>query len=180
MVFVALLRGINVGGKNRVEMNRLKELFIQLGFNNVQTYINSGNIIFDDKRQITKLNQYISVVIEKEFGFCVPIVLRSSSQIKLLYESVPSEWSNDMRQKTDVMFLWEEIDSPDILEKIVYKPDIENVLYLPGALVWNIGRENISKGSGIKLIKTDLYKHMTARNINTVRKLNELCSQRTS
>lgn len=180
MVFVALLRGINVGGKNRVEMNRLKELFIQLGFNNVQTYINSGNIIFDDKRQITKLNQYISVVIEKEFGFCVPIVLRSSSQIKLLYESVPSEWSNDMRQKTDVMFLWEEIDSPDILEKIVYKPDIENVLYLPGALVWNIGRENISKGSGIKLIKTDLYKHMTIRNINTVRKLNELCSQRTS
>ncbi len=180
MVFVALLRGINVGGKNRVEMNRLKELFIQLGFNNVQTYINSGNIIFDDKRQITKLNQYISVAIEKEFGFCVPIVLRSSSQIKLLYESVPSEWSNDMRQKTDVMFLWEEIDSPDILEKIVYKPDIENVLYLPGALVWNIGRENISKGSGIKLIKTDLYKHMTARNINTVRKLNELCSQRTS
>jgi uncharacterized protein (DUF1697 family) len=48
------------------------------------------------------------------------------------------------------------------------------VLYLPGALVWNIGRQNVTKGSGIKLIKTNLYKHMTVRNINTVRKLQKL------
>jgi uncharacterized protein (DUF1697 family) len=45
---------------------------------------------------------------------------------------------------------------------------------LPGALIWNIGRENVTRGGGVKLIKTDLYKQMTVRNINTVRKLNEL------
>jgi uncharacterized protein (DUF1697 family) len=72
------------------------------------------------------------------------------------------------------MFLWDEIDNKDILDKVVIKPDIENVLYIDGALVWNIGRENVTRGGGVKLIKTDLYRHMTVRNINTVRKLNEM------
>jgi uncharacterized protein (DUF1697 family) len=72
------------------------------------------------------------------------------------------------------MFLWDNVDSPVILTQISHRPDIENVMYFPGALVWNIGRENVTKGGGIKLIKTNLYKHMTVRNINTVRKLQKL------
>ncbi|NLL75142.1 MAG: DUF1697 domain-containing protein, partial [Erysipelothrix sp.] len=47
MKYVALLRGINVGGKNKVDMKELKALFIDLGYTEVQTYINSGNVIFD-------------------------------------------------------------------------------------------------------------------------------------
>jgi uncharacterized protein (DUF1697 family) len=84
------------------------------------------------------------------------------------------EMANDSEQRTDVMFLWNNIDDKDILKKIIIKPAIENVRYIDGALVWNIGRQNVTQGGGIKLIKTDLYKHLTIRNINTVRKLKEI------
>ena len=92
----------------------------------------------------------------------------------MLCDKIPSDWTNDTDQKTDVMFLWEEIDNSKILNNIIINPKLENVVYLPGALVWNIGRRDVLKGSGIKLIKSEVYKKMTVRNINTVRKLQGL------
>ena len=178
MRYVALLRGINVGGKSRVEMSRLKKVFEALGCEHVTTYINSGNVLFSDMRNAQVLCEVVEQAIEKEFGFFVPVVLRSATDIAALCAFIPVTWTNDTVQRTDVMFLWDEVDSPDILSKVAHKPDIENVLYVPGALVWNIGRENVTKGSGIKLIKTELYKHMTVRNINTVRKLQILIEQK--
>jgi uncharacterized protein (DUF1697 family) len=172
--YVALLRGINVGGKARVEMPRLKNVFEKNGMTDVLTYINSGNIIFSDKRSHIELKPIIEAAIADEFGFDVYVVLRERANIALLDSKIPSSWTNDTKLKTDVMFLWDEIDDKSILKKIVINPKIENVLYLPGALIWNIGRENVTRGGGVKLIKTDLYKQMTVRNINTVRKLNEL------
>lgn len=178
MVYVALLRGINVGGNSKVEMPRLKSLFDSLGFEDVSTYINSGNVIFRDKRLVKELEPLIEAGIEKIFGLKVRVVIRDSKNIKKLCSEIPEDWANDKQQKTDVLFLWDEINDDDILNKIKINPDIENVLYIDGALVWNIGRENVTRGGGIKLIKTEFYKHMTARNINTVRKLNELMNDK--
>lgn len=177
MMYVALLRGINVGGKSRVEMSRLKTVFEDQGCTNVRTYINSGNVVFKTSKDLINVCNKLETAIEHEFGFRVPVIVRSAENIAKLCEAIPPEWVNDTTQKTDVMFLWDDIDSPDILRQIDLKSDIENVVYLPGALVWNIGRENVTKGSGIKLIKTDLYKHMTVRNINTVRKLHALMQE---
>lgn len=174
MVYVALLRGINVGGNSRVEMPRLKVLFESLGCKDVSTYINSGNVTFSDDRTADKLILRIESGIEKTFGLKVRVVIRDCSNIKRLCEEIPAGWTNDTEQKTDVLFLWDEIDSSDILNKVKINPEIENVLYIDGALVWNIGRKNVTRGGGIKLIKSEFYRHMTARNINTVRKLNEL------
>lgn len=174
MVYVALLRGINVGGNSKVDMPRLKALFEDLGCKNVSTYINSGNVIFEDNRSPNELDTLIEGGIEKEFELKVRVVLRDFQNIRKLCQEIPADWTNDTKQKTDVLFLWDEIDDGDILNKIRINPEIENVLYIDGALVWNIGRENVTRGGGIKLIKSEFYKHMTARNINTVRKLNEL------
>jgi uncharacterized protein (DUF1697 family) len=169
--YVALLRGINVGGKARVEMPRLKAMFEALGCEGVATYINSGNVIFRDGRPAAKLVSLIEAAIRKEFGLTVPVVLRDLAAIEKLCREIPAGWTNDSEQKTDVLFLWDEIDGPDIMKKITVKPEIENARYVAGALVWNIGRRDVTRGSGVKLIQTDLYRHMTARNINTVRKL---------
>lgn len=174
MIYVALLRGINVGGKSKVEMPRLKKCFEDLGFDNVETYINSGNVIFNCPKSASEIVSEIEQAINNEFGLAVSIVLRDQDNIALLCKKIPKDWTNDKIQRTDVMFLWPEIDNADILRTFNYKPDIENVLYVDGAVVWNIGRENVTKGSGVKLIKTDIYKQMTIRNINTVLKLNEL------
>jgi uncharacterized protein (DUF1697 family) len=174
MMYVALLRGINVGGNAKVEMPRLKRVFEALGSQTVSTYINSGNVIFSDERSSADLQPAIERAIYDEFKLHVPVVLRSKTQIDAICQEVPPQWTNDTEQKTDVMFLWPEVDDPSVMQKVVINPAIENVRYIDGALVWNIARANVTKGNGIKLIKTDLYKYMTIRNINTVRKLNIL------
>lgn len=174
MVYVALLRGINVGGRTKVEMKRLKACFETLGFEDVLTFINSGNVIFRDDRTSHTLVPLIEKAIANEFNLPIRIVLRDFSNIQLLCRKIPEGWTNNLMQKTDVMFLWDEINNKDIFKKVVVNPKIENARYIDGALVWNIGRENVTRGGGIKLIKTDVYKHMTIRNINTVRKLQEL------
>jgi len=178
MVYVALLRGINVGGKTKVEMPKLKALFEELGCENVSTYINSGNVIFQDERSANTLVSLIEEAITKTLGLNIRVVLRDSENISKLCREIPESWANDKEQKTDVLFLWDEIDSPNIIKKVVINPKIENARYIDGALVWNIGRENVTRGGGIKLIKTDFYKHMTARNINTVRKLYSLINEK--
>lgn len=174
MIYIALLRGINVGGKAKVEMHRLKSVFEQAGCQDVSTYINSGNVIFCDERDAETLADILEAAIAKEFGFSVPVVIRDQANIKMLVQKIPAGWTNDKRQKTDVMFLWENVDDEEVLAKIKINPQLENILYLPGALVWNIGRANVKPGGGIKLIQADLYKYVTVRNINTVRKLNDL------
>jgi uncharacterized protein (DUF1697 family) len=174
VVYVALLRGINVGGKSKVEMPRLKAAFEALGCKDVMTYINSGNVVFRDERTVKELVSLIEATIKKEFGVEIHVVLRNLPNIRKLCQEIPDSWANDPKQKTDVLFLWNEIDNADILNKVARDPKLENVRYVAGALIWNIGRENVTKGGGVKLIKTDFYQHMTARNINTVRKLYEM------
>ncbi len=179
MKYVALLRGINVGGNNKVDMKQLKACFEKAGMLSVSTYINSGNVLFEINLArpglATKdLKSRIEQAIEKEFGFAVPTLIVSQKIIDGLCAKIPKDWTNDTQQKTDVLFLWSEIDNRGIMKNIAINPDLERVLYVPGALVWNIERKNVTKGSGIKLIKSDLYPKMTARNINTVRKIHKL------
>lgn len=174
MVYVALLRGINIGGRSKVEMPRLKQVFEAAGCQNVVTYINSGNIIFSDERLAAALVPLLEKAILNEFGLAVRIVLRDYPNIHALCKAIPSDWTNDSQQKTDILFLWPELDNPHVIDSVLHDPAVENVLYIDGALVWNVGRENITRGSGAKLVKTDLYQHITVRNVNTVRKLQSL------
>ncbi|MBA3732990.1 DUF1697 domain-containing protein [Patescibacteria group bacterium] len=174
MIYVALLRGINVGGNAKVEMSKLKATFESIGCLKVMTYINSGNVVFEDKRSNAVLIKEIEAAITKSFDLKIRIVLRNIENIIKLSKEIPLNLTNDSEQKTDVLFLWKEIDHPSVIKKVVINPNLENVNYIEGALVWNIKRKDIAKGSGVKLLKTDLYQHITVRNINTVRKLKEL------
>jgi uncharacterized protein (DUF1697 family) len=175
MKYVALLRGINVGGNRKVPMASLKLSFEEMGFTNVKTFINSGNVIFDtDINHIEKLTKMIEKQILKDFGFEVAVILRSQVQIHKLVKAIPDTWVNNADMKCDVMFLWPEVDSPEVLKLLTYNPEIEDLTYVPGAVIWQIDRANATKSQVIKIIGTKLYKQITIRNCNTVRKLNEL------
>ncbi|HET7320039.1 MAG TPA: DUF1697 domain-containing protein [Candidatus Saccharimonadales bacterium] len=150
-------------------MVKLASVFERLGFTNMKTYINSGNVIFSSSTK--PIVQKIETAVEKEFGFAVPVIVRSVLEIEKLLAGFPDTWVNDETMKCDVMFLWPAIDSPDIMQKIPYKPDIEDVLYLPGAVIWRIDRDKVNRGAVLKIIGSDTYKQMTVRNPNTVRKL---------
>lgn len=108
--YVALLRGINVGGKKKVEMKQLRVVFEALGLENVQTYINSGNVIFETKKASNSLVKKIEAALAEKFGFEILVVLRDQKNIEQLVAKIPSKWSNDTEQKTDVLFVWPEFD----------------------------------------------------------------------
>lgn len=176
MIYVALLRGINVGGNAKVEMPRLKALFESLGCQNVRTYINSGNVIFSDRRPAVILVPLIEAAIAKEFNLPIRVVLRDFANISLLNKEIPAEWTNDTTQKTDVMFLWDELDSEDVLQRVVIKPGLDRLRYLPGALIWNVDRSNVTRSGLLRIVGSPEYKLMTIRNVNTLRKLYALMS----
>ena len=139
-VYVALLRGVNVGGRGTVDMRELRKQVESLGCADVSTYINSGNVIFRDRRSASTLTREL----EKALGRRVAV--RSLSQIQALCERIPSEWANDKEQKSDVGF---ELDAQH-------------------ELLWNALRKDLKPREG-----PDWDVEVTARNVNTVRKLRE-------
>ncbi len=170
--YVALLRGINVGGNKKVEMAKLRSCFETLGYKNVSTYINSGNVIFDTNTiDLPTLTQTIDAHLKKTFGFTIDVVIRNGTEIKQMCKKVPTEWTNNILEKTDVLFLWKDFDSKKSLTLIEKNPDVDTLLYVSGAIVWHIARSDYSKSGMRKFVGTPLYKHMTARNVNTLRAL---------
>lgn len=174
MIYVALLRGINVGGNNIVDMKRLKSIFESLGFSHVVTYINSGNIIFEelskDQKEITR---DIEGAIRDNFNLDIKVVIRNLDNIEAVCRELPSSWVKNDIMRTDVMFLWEQFDNPDVIELLDINP-VDNVRYISGAILWNVEDKDYDKSGIKKLIGTKLYKNMTIRNVNTVRMLYKL------
>lgn len=169
MRYIVLLRGINVGGNNKVNMTELKTALETAGFQNVTTYINSGNLLLDTS--VDNVAEAVEEVIELTFGFPVYVIALSKDSFLKIAKALPADWTNDTTMKTDVMFLWQDVDSPEIIKEVTIKPELDRVLYVPGALLWSVDRPNITRSGMLKLVGTDLYKRMTIRNCNTVRKL---------
>lgn len=171
MKFVALLRGINVGGNHKVEMNRLKTIFKSLGYLNVSTYINSGNILFESDKKTEIIKREVGNKLKKEFGFEIPTLIKSEDELSEVAKAIPKEWQNDASQKTDVAYLFHEIDDKKIIDELPIKKEFINIKYVSGALIWNVERKNYNKSHINKLISHKIYKSMTVRNVNTARYL---------
>jgi uncharacterized protein (DUF1697 family) len=177
-VFVALLRGVNVGGNNIISMKSLKTSFEKLGFSDVSTYINSGNILFKAKeRDARKLETKIEAMLSKEYRLGCKVVVRSFSEMANLVENLPKNWNGDSKWKYNVIFLRHSIDSERVLESLEPKREIEKVVYYPGTLLWSARISDMSRTTMQKLSSQKLFQDMTVRNTNTTRKLYELMNK---
>jgi len=175
MVYIALLRGINVGGNNKIDMKLLKQTFERVGLKDVVTYINTGNIIFSSNdHSKTELSHILEEAIHDDFGLRIKVVVRSIDDVRGIIHAIPDTWKNDKDMKSDVMFLWDEINDETVLESLVIKPTIDTVKYVPGAILWSIEKKNANKSGMSKIIGTKIYKQVTVRNVNTARKIYEL------
>lgn len=174
-VFVALLRGVNVGGNNMISMASLKVSFERSGFRDVSTYINSGNILFTSKeRDHRKLESKIEKMLSSAHDLNCKVVVRSFAEMASLVENLPKNWNSDKQWKYNVMFLRHSIDSKTVLERLGTKPDIEKVVYYPGTLLWSARISDLSRTTMSKLSSQKIFQDMTVRNTNTTRKLYEL------
>ncbi len=175
---IVLLRGVNVGGNNIISMKSLKTSFEQMGFSDVSTYINSGNILFKAKeRDARKLETKIEAMLSSEHKLGCKVVVRSFLEMASLIENLPEDWNGDSEWKYNVMFLRHSIDSEKVLESLGPKPEIEKVVYYPGTLLWSARISEISRTTIQKLSSQKLFQDMTVRNTNTTRKLYELMNK---
>ncbi|CAM4451120.1 uncharacterized protein (DUF1697 family) [Paenibacillus endophyticus] len=175
MVYVALLRGINVGGNNKIDMKLLKGTFEEVGLQKVVTYINTGNIIFtDNTRTAEQLSALLEEAILRDFSLSIKVMIRSLEDIKTIMDALPIEWANNPSMKSDVLYLWDDVNEESVLEKLIIKPEVDRVIYVNGAILWSYDRENAGKSGMNKIIGTKLYQRVTVRNVNTARKIHEL------
>ena len=173
--FIAVLRGINVSGKNMIKMPVLAKTFVDLGFTEVSTYLQSGNILFRSGEKNTDCEQKIRHRIDKDFGLSVPVIVFSREYLQRIREENPFAKKAEIDQnKLHVTFLSEE-PSAENFEKIKadqYLPDEfilqDNVIYL----FCPAGYGNTKLHNNF--FENKLKVMATTRNWNTVNKLVEL------
>ena len=168
---VALLRGINVGGNNKVPMARLREVVESLDYRDVSTYIASGNLLFSHEQPSVA---GLEAVIESEFGFRVPVLLRDREQFRHVLDALPPDWRNDETHKCDVLFLWDELGGVDIAEQLPVRDGIDEIRVTEGAVLWRAARKDRFRSGLMRLVGQPVYRKMTIRNCTTARKIGDL------
>jgi len=175
MRFVALLRGINVGGNNIIPMKALAKTIADAGYTNVSTYIASGNVLLDSRASARKIETDLEKVLGKAFDYHATVVVRDRDELAALMENLPRGWAKPRADtRYNVVFLRHTIDAPAIVEALGAKPDIETVTYHPGTLLWSCRFADTNKTAMHKLPGSKLYKDVTVRNLNTTKKLASL------
>ena len=172
MIYLALLRGINAGGNNKLNMKELSLALSQAGLNKVATYINTGNIIFESSDLKAKdLERTVHDVILDKFKLDIKVLVKSHSDVRAVAQAIPDYWVNDSDMRCDVMFLWDNYSGEAASDSIQINKDVDNLIYSYNTLIWQIKRSDYHKSKMNKLIGTNIYKSMTVRNCNTVRKI---------
>ena len=178
--YLALLRGINVGGSNIIKMTALKTCFEEMGFANVLTYIQSGNVIFDaPKQDIAALTQKIERVLSKKFNYTSQIVLVSQKDLATVVKNAPPKFGADSaRYRYDVLFLKPPLTAREALKVVSLKEGVDFVHAGKGVLYFSrlISKATQSKLS--KIVLLPIYKSITIRNWNTTTKLAALVDAR--
>lgn len=176
-IYVALLRGINLAGHKLVRMERLRESFVALGFGQVQTYIQSGNVVFKAGRTSpAALSRKIGDCIVKEFGFSSPVVVRTREEMQRAIADNPylKEPGIDPT-RLHVIFL-PEVPEPAVLKELAgltRKPDRsqclgkEIYLHLPNGFA----KSSLTNNP----IERRLLKGATTRNWKTVNMIHQMC-----
>src|SRR5690348_7444651 len=175
MTYVAFLRGVNVGGNSIVSMAAIKEALVALGLSDVRTYINSGNVIFSTSAtDIPRLTARVEKALEQHTGMAINVLVMDHRALKKMVGSIPRDWVDDKTMRTYVLLLWKELDDRAILERLPVKAGVDELKYTPGAVVWRVDRVNVGRSQMNRIVGTPMYKQITMRSANTMRKLNEL------
>ena len=174
--FALLVRGINVGGKNKVAMGDLRQQLTDLGLGQVETYINSGNIFFTSDLSRSQLVECLSTFFENHYPFIERFSLLSRENYEAECANLPNWWTEEMARK-DVLFYTEGLDRESVEEKLLALDLGEEVLHFGKlAVFWGkFSEESYAKTAYHKhLMKMPFYRQMTIRNANTFDKIGTL------
>ncbi len=177
---IALLRGINVGGKRKILMADLKELFKDLGFENISTYIQSGNVIFNAQDDLSEIEiaDKIEIAITEKYGFDVPVIVTTNNLLEKYVNENPFYKSENVDIKELHLTFLKEKPTAENTSNILtfnYEPD-EFIIYDKAAFILCKGKFHQSKLSN-NFFEKKLKVIASTRNWRTVLKLLELSSE---
>lgn len=173
--YIALLRGINISGKNKVSMPSLKTAFEEIGFLNVSTYINSGNVLFfSENNDKNEISSRCKTVIAERFMLDVPVAIISLKELSEALDNAPEWWDincNDMVIH-QVIFLISPITIEEVYAAVgEAKPEYEQVGYYKNVIFWSAPRATLSKTRWYKIASSSVNSKLTIRNASTAKKL---------
>lgn len=178
MRYVALLRGINVGGKAVIRMADLKECVETLGYDEVSTFIASGNVLFETaERNAAKLESAIERALEKRFRLPITVVVRSRSEVGRIVKAIPAKWIGNDSLRVNVAFVRRTVDGRKLARQLPPKEGVDEVVATRSAVIWATRRDALTRSGMQKLVGDPAYKDVTVRNVNTTLKLHELLAQ---
>ena len=173
--YVALLRGINISGKNKIAMSELKAGFAELGYTAVSTYLNSGNVVFcadiDDKEG---LSNEIRSMIKEYFGFDIPIFCISKEELEDILQNAPDWWGNENKEIYDnLIFIMPPATFSDVFNEIGEpKEELEKIRNYKDVIFWSFSRKDYQKTNWwSKTASSKISDRITIRTANTVRKI---------
>ena len=176
MRYILFLRAVNVGGKNKVSMTDLKALLDNAGFENLDSYINSGNLFFSSAECRETCISKISKVLDRNYDFSIPFALLTKEAYLEEQAALPDWWEEELARR-DVLFYSCTMDKSDILHFIENATFYNEKVYVGKQAVF-LGKmdeaEYLKTTYHKKLMKQDFYKQITIRNGNTFDKIAEI------
>ena len=174
--YILLLRGINVGGKNKVAMSELKALLEGLNFQNVRSYINSGNLFFSSTDSHDTCICKIKNLLESHYEFSIPFALLKKEEYLKEKVNLP-EWWNEELARRDVLFFSHHLDKSSVLEFLSQANFHNEIVHIGNhAVFWGkVDEAEYLKTTYHKqLLKQNFYKMITIRNGNTFEKIAQI------
>lgn len=173
--YIALLRGINISGKNKVSMPLLKVAFEGMGLSNVSTYINSGNVLFSsESNDKCEISSRCKAMIEEKFMLDVPVVIISLKELSVILDSTPEWWdiNSDEEVIHQAIFLIPPVTIEEVYKAVgEAKPEYEQVDYHKNVIFWSAPRATLSKTKWYKIASSSVNDKVTIRNASTTKKL---------
>jgi len=172
--FIAFLRAINVGG-HTVKMDHLREIFESFGFTNVETFIASGNVIFETRsKDVDALVKKIEKGLKETLGFEVATFLRSDSELAVIADHQPFPKSQmDSATALNVAFLSEPLDNKSKKLLMALRSDIDDFHAHGREVYWLCLKKQSESNFSNAMLEKTLGRKSTLRGLNTVRKIAE-------
>jgi uncharacterized protein (DUF1697 family) len=174
--YLALLRGINVGGNNIIKMNELYKLFESMNYTDIKTYIQSGNVMFkDSKKEKLNIRKIIEKTLFEKMGNEIKTLILTFREIESIYNNKPDGFAEEKATyKYDVIFLIDPLTTKEMKTELSARHGVDEIY--EGKNIFYIKRsiKKLSSSYLTKMIRTPMWQNITVRNWNTTEKLYEL------
>lgn len=170
--YIAFLRGINVGGKNKIRMSQLREKLMEAGFLEVSTYLNSGNVVFSSEDSNAKLK--IEKTIKDAFGVDIPVYVVDVEILRNMFVHAPAWWNTGDKGKYDNLIFILSDDSPESICKLIGEPsdELEEIQIYNQVIFWTFDRKLYQQCNWWKKTASrGIAEKLTIRTANTIRKV---------